>query len=530
MANLLQILGLAAAPAAAFGTSAQQIRPIQSVDPNTGLPVSGPIINGVIPPAAPEAPQASAPVNLLEGTPYDQSNVLQAIGGSPDAPQPAPVPQAPQAQPAAAPAEAPRQRRSLLDTVGRISDVLARVGGAEALYQPTLDAREDRANALADRQRGIDLDALRRTLVEQQIAAGGDEAQARGNAMLGAAVRGLQAIKARGGDISAAWPILARQAGIPEDRASALGQIFAQNPNTVEAVAAMTGQEREFGMQPFYAQGPDGQLRAYQLGRDGSIQPIQLGEGETPIDPLRFVDTGGSQVGVGTRSGQVRRILPNSVSPDAAAGNASRERIASAGNASRERVAATRGANGQSGGNAGMVETAQGNLNELRTIYGELRDMGALVSPGQSAGANIVARARASGVGQMLEGAVGTEAQVRRDRIASIRPALLQSIAQATGMTGRQLDSNSDVKLFMQTVTDPTASYEANMAAIAGLERFLAAHSRRDAPAPAAGPRAAPRGGQRIVPRATPRGAPAAPQGGGNAAAIAEARRRGLIP
>lgn len=515
MANLLQILGLAGAPAF-DGTSAQQIRLIQSIDPNTGLPVSGPIINGEVP--QPEIPaSAGVPTNLLEGTPYDQSNVLQAIGGSLDAPQPAPVPQTP--QPAAAPAEAPRTRRSLLDTVGRISDVLARVGGAEALYQPTLDAREDRT-------RQIDLDALRRQIVEQQIAAGGDEATARGTARLGSAVRGLQAIQRRGGDIAAAWPILARQVGIPEDRAQALGQIFAQNPQAVEAIAAMTGQDREFGLQPFYAQGPDGQLRAYQLGKDGSIQPVQLGEGETPIDPLKFVDTGGAQVGVGSRSGSVRRVLPNSVDPNTRANIGSRERIAAAGNASRERVAATRGAGKQSG-DAGMVETAQGNLNELRTIYGELRDMGALVSPDQPTGTNIAARARASGVGQILEGAVGTEAQVRRDRIASIRPALLQSIAQATGMTGRQLDSNSDVKLFMQTVTDPTASYEANMAAIAGLERFLAAHARKD-PAPAAASRGAPR--QRVVPRAVPRTAAPPQAGGGNAAAIAEARRRGLIP
>lgn len=526
MANLLQLLGLAAGPAAAFGTSAQQIRPIQSIDPNTGLPVSGPIINGVVPPPVPqpepEIPAATgAPMNLLEGTPYDQSNVLQAIGGSLDAPQPAPVPQAPQP---AAPAEAPRQRRSLLDTVGRISDVLARVGGAEALYQPTLDAREDRSNALEDRQRGIDLDALRRQIVEQQIAAGGDEATDRGTARLGSAVRGLQAIQRRGGDIAAAWPILARQAGIPEDRATALGQIFTQDPQAVEAIAAMTGQDREFGLQPFYAQGPDGQLRAYQLGKDGSIQPVQLGEGETPIDPLRFVDTGGAQVGVGTRSGSVRRVLPNSVDPNTQANIGSRERIAAAGNVSRERIAATRGASGQNGGGSGMVETAQGNLDELREIYGELRDMGALVSPDQSTGANIAARVRASGLGQMVEGTVGTEAQARRDRIASIRPALLQSIAQATGMTGRQLDSNADVKLFMQTVTDPSASYEANMAAIAGLERFLAAH------ASATTPRGAPAARPRVVPRAQPRGgASAAPQGG-NAAAIAEARRRGLIP
>lgn len=60
-----------------------------------------------------------------------------------------------------------------------------------------------------------------------------------------------------------------------------------------------------------------------------------------------------------------------------------------------------------------------------------------------------------------------------RDRIGSIRPNLMQSIAQATGMTGKQLDSNADVKLFAQTVSDPTKSYEANIAAIRpGTEAF----------------------------------------------------------
>jgi hypothetical protein len=87
---------------------------------------------------------------------------------------------------------------------------------------------------------------------------------------------------------------------------------------------------------------------------------------------------------------------------------------------------------------------------------------------------------------------VGTEAQVKRDRINSIRPALMQSLAKATGMGAKQLDSNADVKLFMQTVTDPTASYEANQAAVAGLERFLEMYAKPEG-APAAAPsRAAP--------------------------------------
>lgn len=464
---------------------------------------SGSFTGAPLPWEQPAMPQMPPPeiLQAVLGTPggAPPQNVMEALGGSPDAPQPAVVPPAP--QPAAEP---PRQRRSLLDTVGRISDVLARVGGAEALYQPTLDAREDRANMLADRTREIDLDALRRRGMEQQLDTGADEAMGRDRAVLGAAARGLQAIQARGGNIATAWPILARQAGIPDDKAAQLTEIFTSNPQNIAAIAAMTGQEKEFGLQPFYAQDKDGKLKAYQLGKDGSIQPVQLGEGEAPIDPLKFVDTGGAQVGVGTRSGGVRKILPNSVDPNTRANIGSRERIAAAGNRSREAVAATRAAGKEPAGGGAMVNAAQANLDELKTIYGELKQMGAMVTPGQSTGANVAARVRASGIGQMLEGAVGTEAQSKRDRVASIRPGLMQTLAQATGMTGKQLDSNADVKLFMQTVTDPTTSYEANMDAIAGLERFLAANAKTDR-----APRAPAR--PRVQPRAQPRRASGAP-------------------
>lgn len=414
------------------------------------------------------------------------TNVLQTAT-PPVAPQPAPQ------APPAVPAEKPRQRRSLLDTVGRISDVLARVGGAEALYQPTLDSREDRA-------RQLDTGNMQRTLLQQQIGQGEDENVTRDNALVGQAVRGLQAIQRRGGDINQAWPLLARQAGIPEERAAQLGQIFATNPEAVAGIATiMSNQQQEFGVQPFYAQDADGNVRAYQLGRDGTVRPIELGEGMSPIDPLSFVDTGGAMVGVGQRSGRPRRILPRTERPGAAIergtrvqiareGIGSRERIAGADRESRERIAA--GRSGAGGANAAMAETARGNLNELRTIYRQLNEMGAMVSPGRSTGGNVTARLRASAVGQTLEGAVGTQAQTLRDRVASIRPGLMQSIARATGMTARQLDSNADVRLFMQTVTNPASSYEANLAAIAGLERFLAASTRAR---PAATPNPTPR-------------------------------------
>lgn len=436
-------------------------------------------------------------------------NVMQAAAAPPAMPQPAPVPAAPAATPPR------RERHSLLDKVGRVADVLARVGGAEALYQPTLDAREDRELMLGDHAREVDMDALRHTLTQQQIGAGTDDAATRQNTRLGAAVRGLQAIQRSGGDIGQAWPILAKQAGIPEDRAAQLGQIFAANPQALSGFASMLGSSEptEFGVQPFYAQDADGKLRAYQLGRDGSVRPINLGEGEVPADPLTFVNAGDRQVGVGRLSGDQRVTVRAGERPGMAADRETRLRIAREGNASRERTAATRGTKPAAGApTAAMVETARGSLNELRTIYRDLNKMGAMVSPSRSTGGNIVSRARSSAAGQILEGAVGTQAQTLRDRVASIRPGLMQSIARATGMTGRQLDSNADVKLFMQTVTNPSSSYEANLAAIAGLERFLAANAKSIA-APAAPARsAAPR---RAAPRARPQPRPPAGNGGG---------------
>lgn len=437
------------------------------------------------------------PTNLLEGTPYGQSNTLQAIGGAPDVPQ--------SVQPTQ-PVEAPRQRRSLLDTVGRISDVLARVGGAEALYQPTLDAREDRSNALEDRQRGIDLDGLRRTLVEQQIAAGGDEATARSSAILSSAARGLQAIQRRGGDISTAWPILARQAGIPEDRAAELGQIFAQNPQAIEAIAAINGQDREFGLQPFYAQGPDGELRAYQLGKDGSIQPVQLGEGETPVDPLKFIDTGGVQVGVGSRSGSVRRILPNTVSPNTKANIVSRERIASEGNASKETIASIRNT-GKTADPGKIAAAAAPIVSDLRDAITRLHQSGGMTD--QKSGVldtiNAVARENVPGY-ERFTNSEGFSAREDLNRLLTVGiPALLPLMGGLT-LGGKNIDAAKELETWRKAIAS-AKDYPSAIRAVQGFERRIAELSQGASVSPA----------NTTAPR------------GGNAAAMAEARRRGLI-
>jgi hypothetical protein len=425
--------------------------------------------------------------------PAEPINVLQAA--APPSPPPPELPKAPKMNAADDEAK-PRRRLSLLDTIGRVSDVLAKVGGAEALYQPTLDAREDRELQLADHSRKVQADDIALATAKFNL---GDER----NELLGQAARGLQAIKQGGGDITAAWPILAQRMGIDPETAAAIGQDLATNPNALEGIIAATTDPKydqaKYGGSVVYGTDASGKLVAYQPGLGNQGGRNVLPEGVTPIDPTKFVDTGGAQVGYGSRSGNVQRILPKTEKPGGAADRRSRENIARWGNQSRETIAGMKPGAKSDENSASFVATARGNLNELRSIYEDLNKRGALVSPAQSTDKNVIARIRASGIGQVLEGAVGTEAQTKRDRIASIKPGLMQSLAKATGMTGKQLDSNADVKLFMQTVTDPTKSYEANIAAIEGLERFLAANEKKAAPAPKSAPKPKAAGGWKII-------------------------------
>lgn len=422
-----------------------------------------PSMSGQMPPDVPVTYQPPPPIPAPAAPPI--TNVLQTAAPMPPPPAPVAV-AAPQAATPTAPAEPPRKRRSVIETIGRLADVFAKVGGAEALYEPTLEHRGDHA-------RQVDMDVLRKTLAEQQVASGALEVGATERKRIGTALGALS----NRDDAATLWPSIAEQAGIDPQRAAAIGQILQANPQAASIFAKSLGADTDnLGKNVYFGTAPDGRTLAYQVGDDGHPRILDFGGALTPSDPIKIVNTGGSTAVVGS-GGTVKRILPNTVSPNTAANN--RTAITIAGMPARGK------AGGATGDNSAMVETAQGNLNELRQIYGTLKKMGAMVSPAQAADKNVVARIRASGIGQVLEGAVGTQAQTQRDRIASIRPGLMQSLAKATGMTGKQLDSNADVKLFMQTVTNPAASYEANIKAIDGLERFLKANRKKAPAAPA---------------------------------------------
>ena len=199
--------------------------------------------HGVAPP--PQAAPAPQPL-------YDPNTASASSYMPPPPPVPISVQQAPQElptahpdlppQPSLSPAPqapqdpvtpvAPTHRRSVLDTIGRISDVLAKVGGADALYQPTLDANTARMNA-------VDLEKQRHTLGEQQLTTGQEAIEDHGSARMGAAMRGLTAIQAGGGDVTKAWPIIAANLHISPEETTHIAGLLASDPkNTIDMLTS----------------------------------------------------------------------------------------------------------------------------------------------------------------------------------------------------------------------------------------------------------------------------------------------------
>lgn len=433
------------------------------------------------------------------GVPMQQSgNLLERlVGGSP-----AGVAQAPAQQTS----EPPRKRRSVLETIGRIADVIATVGGADALYQPSIDAREDRARA-------IDLEEMRKQQLQQQIAAGSEEAANLQRQKLGVALKGLQAIQARGGDANRAWPMLAQQAGITPDEAAQLGQVFQQDPNAIAAISAMFGEtpDREFGLQPFYAQDAEGNLKAYQLGKDGSLQPVNLPDGVAPIDPLKFIDTGNQQVGVGTRSGQPIRVLPKGERPGFRGGQPINERPGFRGGrpiAPLPERAGTASSGKQGPSPAAIAEGAKPIVAGLKDAVNRLYKSGGMTD--QNSGffgtAGAIARENIPGVERFVS-PEGFSAREDLTRLTTIGiPALLPLLGGLT-IGGKNIDAAKELDTWRNAITS-AKDYSSAMRAIAGFENRINELTRQASAAPAAAPKKqnAPAGGRKITPRSNGRG------------------------
>jgi hypothetical protein len=109
------------------------------------------------------------------------------------------------------------------------------------------------------------------------------------------------------------------------------------------------------------------------------------------------------------------------------------------------------------------------NLMTLANAYSQLNQSGGIVDPGAGTARNTMAK-----VGQFIGGATGgvldADNQSLRAQIESVRPLLINNIRQITGMSAKTMDSNAELKFYLQAASDPTKDIITNLAAIQTLD------------------------------------------------------------
>jgi hypothetical protein len=108
----------------------------------------------------------------------------------------------------------------------------------------------------------------------------------------------------------------------------------------------------------------------------------------------------------------------------------------------------------------------------LKAQYDILKESGGITSKNESALSNIPAFLSSSAAGQATGKLFGTANQSARNTIGQSRPLLLQAIAKATGMSSKQMDSNTELQMYLKAATDPGLDYESNVFALEQLQNL----------------------------------------------------------
>lgn len=232
------------------------------------------------------------------------------------------------------------RRGSALDIIGRLADTVATVGGADALYQPTLNAQEDRERAIAQ----ADLNNDWQEKFNQQKYGAGEEA-------LGTAQRGrigdVLAAVAGAEDPNAAWGMLADATGLPPEKAAQVGALLKSNPAMASRLATA------FGYTP-----------AAQGSAPREVQLYQLAKAENPN--LKFSDF---LTTLETTKDALTPYQKAQLEGAAETRRDNRQFRQDSINVRREAAAAKASASGVAGGGVEMTKQQRGNVNmKLRTL------------------------------------------------------------------------------------------------------------------------------------------------------------------
>lgn len=145
-------------------------------------------------------------------------------------------------------------KRSVLDIIGGLADVGAKIGQVDPLYQSGLDARHNRERQEVD-------ESWKDKFNTQKLTAGENELDDAQTARLGQASRGLAYAMAHGGPEAAlkAWPVIAQQLNISPEKAALFSQQLQADPegtiasmdatlNAPAATGSLPGSIQEFNL------------------------------------------------------------------------------------------------------------------------------------------------------------------------------------------------------------------------------------------------------------------------------------------
>jgi hypothetical protein len=120
--------------------------------------------------------------------------------------------------------------------------------------------------------------------------------------------------------------------------------------------------------------------------------------------------------------------------------------------------------------------------------YDVLNNAKAIPSSQRGAMANIFDYLSVSGPGQEIQKAFGTKANDSLSNITNARKLLTSAIAAATGMSSKQMDSNRELQLTLDSLSDPTQGYKSVIDTLMRLDReYGLGNARPRTPTPAAG-------------------------------------------
>jgi hypothetical protein len=105
------------------------------------------------------------------------------------------------------------------------------------------------------------------------------------------------------------------------------------------------------------------------------------------------------------------------------------------------------------------------------TLVKDLAKMGGMTSTSKGPLANLVTSLQTGTVGQVAGRTFGTKEQAKRDELKSVRLQLLNAVKEATGMSSQQLNSNVELKTYLDSLGSEGMSKEANLAILENLSR-----------------------------------------------------------